>query len=223
KKLEQLVSERTQHLQSANQSLQENQFVIEMKNAQLIEALSLKEKLITVIAHDFKNPLTTLQGYASLLQNEQTVSKIKKYTKAILLSIQTLSEQMGSLLNWAQSHIKDVQYKPIEVNLELIIEDAISLIQQSAEQKNISIHTNYNYISHAFIDPRMIHTVFRNLLSNAVKFSHRNGAIHITMQEHETEIIVSFIDSGLGMNAQTLQSIFIEQSDVEPDTTSEKS
>ena len=223
KKLEHIVAERTQHLQSANQSLQENQFVIEIKNAQLIEALSLKEKLITVIAHDFKNPLTTLQGYASLLQNEQTVSKIKKYTKGILLSIQTLTEQMGSVLTWAQSHIKEVQYKPIEVNLELLIDDAISLIQHSAEQKNISIFTDYNFTSHAYIDPRMIHTVFRNILSNAVKFSHRNGIIKINVHEYETEINVSFIDSGLGMNAQTLQSIFCEQNDTETNKTTEKS
>ena len=225
KKLEKQVADRTLDLSHANNILQEqslalhqqndnlkeNQLVIEMKNGQLQEALESKDKLIGIIGHDFKNPLATLTGFASLLIAESAKpksEKIKMYSEHIYNSATALMNQMLTVLDWALGQMNDVKCKPVEINLELLLFDAISLVKDSALQKQITISTQLEFTTNAFADPRMISTVFRNLLTNAIKYTARNGSVLVLIQEHEMELDVTFIDTGIGMDSKKYESIF---------------
>jgi signal transduction histidine kinase/ligand-binding sensor domain-containing protein/AraC-like DNA-binding protein len=209
--LEGKVLERTEELITANDRLNENQIVIEMKNLELNEILHAKDELIKIVSHDFKNPLSGIIGMAGLLKNETTGNKsekIKLFAESILTSATTLVTQMTSVLDWAQSLTNEHESNPIEINLEVLLDDAISLVGENAIQKNISITKQTEFSLNAFIDPRMISTVFRNLLSNAIKFTHTGGSIHIMIQEFENGIDIVFIDTGVGIKQDILKTIF---------------
>ncbi|MBK8808960.1 MAG: response regulator [Bacteroidales bacterium] len=217
--LEKIVSKRTLELELANKSLQEttknldiknknleeHQMVIEMKNKDLHDALNTKDKLITILGHDFKNPLTGLHGIATLLQKESekaTSPKIKKYSDYILSSSTSLMNQMLMLLDWAQSQFHSLQYNPAEVNIGVLLNDAINLLSENARQKQITISTHFEYSTNAFIDSRMVSTVFRNLLGNAIKFTPRGGKIMLMIQEYENGINITFVDTGIGISEE---------------------
>jgi len=198
-------------LQSRNNELLEKQLVIEMKNVELEEALNMKSKLIGIIAHDFKNPLTGIYGLTLLLKNDSTIvasPKVNKYVEGILSSVIKLKDQMVTVLDWAQGQTQDLLAKPVEINIATIIDDAVMLMKESSSQKEISIITAFDYSSNALIDPRMISTVMRNLLANAIKFTTRGGSITIEVNEYNTEIEVSVIDTGVGMNTEVLTNLF---------------
>jgi signal transduction histidine kinase/ligand-binding sensor domain-containing protein len=216
--LEEKVLERTEDLITANEQLyqqndqlKENQIVIEMKNLELNEVLTAKNELIKIVSHDFKNPLSAIIGMAGLLKNETTESnskKIKEFADSILSGATLLVNQMTTVLDWAQSLSMDYEFNPIEINIEVLLDDAISLVKENANQKNITITKQIEYSFNAFIDPRMISIVFRNLLSNAIKFTHNGGSIHILIQEFENGIDIVFIDTGIGISTETIKNIF---------------
>jgi len=200
-----------QSLQSRNNELLEKQIVIEMKNGELEEALNMKGKLIGIIAHDFKNPLTGIYGLTALLKNDATIMaspKVNKYVDGILNSVTKLKDQMLTVLDWAQGQTQDLLAKPVEINIETIIDDAISLMKESSVQKEITINTQLDYTSNSLIDPRMVSTVMRNLLANAIKFTTRGGDITIVVQEFDTGIEVNVVDTGVGMSADVLTNLF---------------
>jgi len=216
--LERKVLERTEEISSANHmlykknnQLKENQIVIGMRNLDLIEALHMKDELITIVSHDFKSPLTGIIGMAGILKSEISESKsekVKQYSESILSCATSLVNQMTTVLDWAQSFNKDHKVNPIEINIELLIDDAISLVKDNALQKNISITKQLEFSSNAFIDPRMISTVFRNLLTNAIKFTHNGGSIHILIQEMDNSIDIDFIDTGIGIEDELIKNLF---------------
>jgi len=211
-KANEFLQEQSDALHNQNDNLKENQLVIEMKNNQLGEALEMKDKLIGIIGHDFKNSLTGLQGNATLLNQDSTglsPDKIKKYSSNILSSANSIINQMFVVLDWAQDQMNQLRYSPVEINIEVLLDDAISLIKESAIQKQITVTTQYDYSSNALIDPRMISTVFRNVLTNAIKFTPRNGKIHIIVQENITVIDITIIDTGIGMSEDKVASLFI--------------
>jgi len=216
--LEEKVLERTEELITANdqlykqnEKLKERQIVIEMRNLDLNEALHAKDELIKVVSHDFKNPLSVIIGMAGILKSDSTESKlkdIKQLGEKILTSATSLLNQMTTVLDWAQSINEDHECNPIEINIELLIDDALSLVNENAKQKKISITKQLDYTTNAFIDPRMINTVFRNVLSNAIKFTNIGGSIHIMIQELDNSIAVAFIDTGNGIKEDMLNDLF---------------
>ena len=205
------LDKQAQSLKNQNNELLEKQLVIEMKNVELEEALNMKSKLIGIIAHDFKNPLTGIYGLTTLLKHDSSnivAPKIVKYIDGILNSVTKLKDQMVTVLDWAQGQMKDVLAKPVAINIETIIFDALSLMKENSDQKNITIKTQFNNTSNAFIDPRMISTVMRNLLANAIKFTPRGGEIKIVVLESNTNLEIKVIDSGVGMSNEQIVNLF---------------
>ncbi|MFO7867790.1 MAG: two-component regulator propeller domain-containing protein [Bacteroidales bacterium] len=227
KKLEDTVTKRTEELSLTNEILEEKQLVIGMKNTQLNEALTSKNQLISILAHDFKNPLNGIIGIAELLKNEnETIknSKVKKLISSLTSSINSLSTQMINVLDWVKSLNRNMKASPIEINLELLLYDVINLEKGNATQKNITISVESDYTFNALVDPHMINTVFRNLLTNAIKFSQKGSLVNITIQEDEHTITTSFIDTGIGITEETAQYILYTNQTVHPqyDTNNEK-
>lgn len=217
-RLEQKVRQRTNKLENANSLLQESHVVLEMKNTELKDALRLKGKLIDVLAHDFKNPLNGIFGIAKLLEIESDkhrISKISQYAHTILSSANSLIGQMMTVLDWAQSEDIEQEADPIEVNLEMLLDDAVSLMKSSAEQKEITIKTQNDCNRNALVDPRMGSLIFRNLLSNAIKYTPRGGSVTVVINEYEQSIDVSFIDNGVGMKAEFIEMLLESESIIE--------
>lgn len=209
--LENKVNQRTTRLKETNTLLQESHVVLEMKNEQLDESLKAKDKLIRVIAHDFKNPLASVKNLVDTLKHKLEqfdVEQLKEMLNSISSATNNLNNQMQNVLDWAMAEGQDLIFKPKEINIETLINDVLLLTQDSAKQKNIAISLQLDYETNAFIDPRMISTVLRNLLINAIRFTPRNGNIAVVVQEYENELEVSIVDSGVGMDDDIIKSIF---------------
>jgi len=232
KHLEALVSERTEELrvsneqlkdqslilQEQNESLENSKLLIELNNQELTSTLELKNKLIGIISHDFKNTLTTLLNAMRLIKSKIEEKQIS-YTETEIewahnllcsaeRSAQKLSDQMIGVLDWAHGQINKGKTNLSEVNLESLLIDTIQLSYETLRQKDIKLTTQLDYQHNALVDPRMIASVFRNLLFNAIKFTPTGGNIIITMNEEDNRFELSFIDTGLGMDADKANNLF---------------
>lgn len=210
KLLEQKVADRTRELVQKNERMKEQQIVIEMKNNQLNEALSSKDQLISILAHDFKNPLNGILGVSELLNNEiinVKNEKIRKYITIITHSANSLINQMMKVLDWVQNQDEKIEAKPVEINIEVLLDDILLLEMSNAIKKGIQISTEFEYLHNAYVDPRMINMVFRNLLTNAMKFTPKGGNITIEIEEKEEYIETKFINSGKGITEEKINQI----------------
>jgi ligand-binding sensor domain-containing protein/signal transduction histidine kinase/DNA-binding response OmpR family regulator len=217
KQLEALVAERTIDLQqqkttiqSQYDSIKENHFVIELKNSQLQDALEMKDKLLTVIAHDFKNPLTSLQGMLKVIQkkvNEKGLSDIKKNVDSVVVSSTKLMDQMVSILDWTLGNDKTIIHVPIDTNLENVVADVLTLVSESASRKSITLSSKSICKSTAWVDPRMITAVIRNVVINSIKYTEDDGKIWVRILEDEQDVICEIEDTGIGMEQEYIDKI----------------
>jgi len=151
---------------------------------------------------------------ASLLKTESLKSSSKtiiKYADSIFNTSQTLSNQMNTVLDWAQSNKDNIKAKPVEINVEVLLEDAISLVRESALLKDIRLSNQYDYETNVFVDTRMISIVFRNLLNNAIKYTKRGGTVISMIQEFESCIGISIIDTGIGIEKEKQDLVFVDK------------
>ena len=216
--LEQKIKERTEDLESANLRLmrelrERNQAeeALKMSEAKLIELNATKDKFFNIVAHDLKNPFTSLLGSTELLY--ENIHKMDTQTIIKLSRILNESAKSGysillNLLDWSRSQTGQIKFNPEKINLKDLIEENFADIYLFSTSKAINISTDIKEDIFILADKNMLNTVLRNLLSNAVKFTHRNGSVHVSAKIDESEVIISIEDTGTGISKENISKLF---------------
>jgi signal transduction histidine kinase len=218
KELSILVKQRTLEISQANEILLEKQKLIEeqteiMKqtNDELTKLNITKDKLFSIIAHDLKNPFHSLIGFSELLKlklESLPLDKTKKYIDLIYNVSSSGYELLSNLLQWSQAQTGSIIYKPDHISPAKIVTEVITLLDGSAQSKNITFQQLIapNFILYA--DQNMLKTIFTNLISNAIKFSHPNSEVIISLKANNNVAEISIKDFGVGIPDENLNHLF---------------
>ena len=201
--LEQMVEERTKELDEKNLKIEE-------QNDELRHVLSDKDRVLSVLAHDLKNPMFAIVGaLEGWLRLEPTLENSEKRTiiTEVLDSSQTLQTEMGRLLEWARSESGKIDFNPADVDVKSSLSNVSSLHSSLISKKNIRFHVEGDLVHCAWADSRMVSTVFRNFINNAVKFTPEDGEISVRLNEEDEYIRIVIQDTGVGMTAIQLEAL----------------
>lgn len=178
---------------------------------QLALSNATKNKFFRIIAHDLRNPISTLAASSGIIFNDFE-DYDKEQTKDLIGELNKLSQTtyylLENLLDWSSTQMGDISYNPKPIDLHLITRENIDLINRKISQKNITLNLNIPNKSVAFADENMVKTVIRNLLSNAVKFTPENGEIEISTIVKNDFVYFTIKDNGIGIEKENLQKLF---------------
>lgn len=178
------------------------------KQKELAESNAVKDRLLSIIAHDIKSPLNSLKGFLSLIESKSiTKDEEEALVKKLSNHFNHTSELIENVLQWAGSQINGITMQKELVDIKPISAKAIELLQSQAAKKEIVIENSIQ--SHStFADPNMIELVFRNLLSNAVKFTDRNGKIKLYSAPDNQIVTFCVEDNGVGISNESILKLF---------------
>ncbi len=194
--LEKLVAQRTDELRTKNEK-------IEQQNKQLDETLNLKDRIMSIIAHDLRNPITAIVGNLSLLTNQNRTFNQEEQNQKVqqtFKSAKRLQDQMENLLEWARIQNNSILFSPSDYYLDALTKESVTLLQNLLDEKEINVTLENKSKHSAHIDQRMVSSIIRNLLNNAIKFTPKGGNINIEIHEQENQVIWSISDNGIGMD-----------------------
>jgi len=185
---------------------------IKEKEEHLAEALRTKDKFFSIIAHDLRNPVGGIYNLSTHLLESLDRTSAASLSEQIALICQTSGRTyilLDNLLQWARSQIGQIQFEPVIVEVQSLVNNALELIQEKAKIKQVDIESDIEPNLLVRADVNMMETVLRNLLSNAVKFSHRGGRVTGRACADGDEVLLSVIDRGTGMSEKTQQELFL--------------
>ncbi len=191
--------------------IKHQQKVIEQKNKELEEVNATKDKFFSLIAHDLKNPFTTILGFTNLLiSNLDTYdeTKIKHFLSLIENSTKNTHKLLENLLQWSRSQTGNIKFEPQTISLKHILQEVVMIVEPQANKKEISIKSEAPEELQFEGDLNMINTIVRNLLSNALKFTNRNGSIYLKANKENESVVISIEDTGVGMSQQKCETLF---------------
>lgn len=191
--------------------LQEESALITVQNLEMTKVNMQKDRLISIIAHDLRNPFNSILGFSELIQEEMhsyEPADIRRYAGMIRTSAQQTLQLLTSLLEWSRFQEGRVEFNPDRQSLRSIVLEALQILLFQSNQKNIRIHLQISANLMVMADRTMIVTVLRNLVSNAIKFTHPKGEIWLDAHESEGLIHVQVRDSGVGMSAEKVDKLF---------------
>jgi len=184
---------------------------IRLKNEELIKLNFEKDKFFSIIAHDLHNPFNSILGFSNLIKEkvvEEDYQGIGDYAEIVYQSSNHVINLLKNLMEWAQSQIGRIAFKPENLEVEAIVDEVIRLYENIASEKYITVKKVLLPDSVVCADKSMTSTVFRNLISNAIKFTQNGGMIIITEEKKQDEIVFSIQDSGIGMEAERVEKLF---------------
>lgn len=187
--------------------------ITERKNAenQLIQLNTDKDRFISILAHDLRNPFSGLLGFAELLQNNLEKYPIEK-SKTMVNTIYTMANKIFLLLEdtllWASLQSQNIIFNPCTADTYEIIAEVANILEHGAKSKNIRMIFNSGQILPITADVYMLKAILRNLVSNAVKFTKEGGLIEVTAKHDSSNTIIEVIDNGVGMSQAALGKLF---------------
>lgn len=183
--------------------LKEKSELLKLENARS----SLKSKFISILAHDLRNPLFQLQGLVDLLKDDDlTREEIVTLSHQIRTGIDTTSELLFNLLQWASSALEGSQAKMIKISIAEQVESVKNQFQIQFDLKKNKFHSNIGTDVFCLGTQDKINLILRNLIANANKFT-ENGNITVSSRKKDDFYAISVKDDGVGMKKETLEKL----------------
>lgn len=190
---------------------------INQKNNILQELNAEKDKILSIIAHDLRSPLSTIIGLSSLLESRHGKIEPQKQlamVQGVSNTANRLFQLLENLLEWARLKRGKIDFAPQKVNLKELVSTAVGLYDDQITLKQLELIIEVEANLFVFADVNMVQTIIRNLVSNAIKFSHREGQIKINARQTDDNLVhLSVVDFGIGMNSHMLSNLFRVTSD----------
>ena len=176
---------------------------------ELKETNMVKDKILSILAHDLRGPLHSLQGMLELLEN-QNLSK-EEFESYVPL----LSKNMGNnilllenLLLWAKGQMEGMKVQKEVFDLHEMVEKELQLLAHSWYNKGQAFQNLVPIGTLVFGDKNMVEIILRNLLSNAMKFTQKNDRITVSCQKLAERDTICIKDTGIGMDESVRERLF---------------
>ena len=168
----------------------------------------IRNDFIANVSHEFKTPLSSLNGYLTLLQDDSLSSEERnEYISKAYFSIEKLNDLTDNILRLSKLENQVSLDEPTSYRLDEQLREAIVLLEPKWSSKDIGFDLNLPEITISS-QRSLLFQVWTNLLSNAIKFSDSGSSITVKLEESEHHYKVYISDSGIGMTEEQQRHIF---------------
>ena len=181
----------------------------EQKASELLVSNETKNKLLSILAHDLRSPLISIQNYLEILSEFDIGEDEKQSINARLLSETNNTQQMlSNLLSWSKTQMEGIKANLSYLNLKETLVPTLRFQKTMAAEKNIELEDGICTGIHVMADSDMLQLVIRNLVNNAIKFTPEGGKISLTAREDGDNCVIMVADDGDGIAEENQRNLF---------------
>lgn len=178
---------------------------------ELSESNQMKDKLITLVAHDLQNPIYSIITLSNFIKSKlDTISKqeLLDFISQINDTAQNSFILLENLILLDKVNRKDVSLNPEKIKVHKLVADNLNLLKNQISHKDLDVTTQIPDDLYLNADFYIFDTVIKNILSNAVKYTHPKGQIFVSAARDNGNVIVTIRDTGIGMSKEQQKYIF---------------
>lgn len=166
------------------------------------ELSELRAKFVTMVSHEFRTPLTTIQLSAGLLQDySSNLPEDKKSTHFVRIqqAIKRMTELLEDILVIGKIEAKTLKFKPVTLNLEKFCSQLVEDLRLNDSNQHELVFIFEGGNTEAQMDEKLLRQMLGNLLSNAIKYSPEGTPVYFYLNCQNQEAVFRIKDSGIGI------------------------
>lgn len=168
----------------------------------------LQTDFVSNVSHEFKTPISAIEGYSVLLQGSDHLNEDQKmYVQKILHNTQRLSTLVGSILLLSKLENQQISTNRAQYRLDEQIRQSVVGLETAWMDKQLELDVELDRVL-CYANEQMVRHVWDNLISNAIKFSPDGGTVTLRLFIREKECVFTVEDQGPGLHEEALSHIF---------------
>jgi len=198
-------------LKDKNELIEQQKSNLSQQNKELNRVNSTKDRLFSIIAHDLRSPMSSMEGLSGIIRRLLVSGKTEKLdavAQHIDQTVNRLNSLLDNLLNWSLSQINGLKVNKEAVCLKNVILYSADVQKPALDAKQISLNVVIDNAIEVYSDQNMLRTIVRNLINNAIKFTPSGGKIRISASSEGNRVLVSVKDTGIGIPPEKLDHLF---------------
>ena len=182
---------------------------LEKTNEQLVQLNEEKNRLISVVSHGIRNPLTSSLCVADLLENDPIglTHDQKEYLKVIHNGLRRMNSLINQTLDIDIIELQRDNFNPEKIDMAEMLIQIQDSFKYTLSLKKIMIDLKVESLI-VCVDRNFIYLILDNLLSNAIKFSPFNKKITVDLFKRDNKAVIEISDEGPGISEQALKTLF---------------
>lgn len=169
---------------------------------------TLRNDFVVNVSHEFKTPIASIEGYATLLQNHRlTPERHDYYIEKILDNSRRLTNLSSSILMLSKLENQETVMNKKEYRLDEQLRKSILMLESKWAEKELEFDMDLPRQMY-YGSEQLLEQVWSNIVDNAIKHSPSKGMIHVSIEKSETHLSVTISDQGDGMSEEIQKHIF---------------
>jgi signal transduction histidine kinase len=208
---ERIARERTHELDAALRDAETARAALSERNESLLELDRFKDRMLGLISHDLRSPLTSIRGYVELMLDEETgplSEDQQRFLGIVKRNAERLDGQIGDLLLLAGIGEGALEIHRSAVDVSRLVMEAVESAGPHAREKGVELEAVCRPLRPIDVDGPRLAQVVDNLLSNAIKYTPEGGRVDVRMWSEDGWLTLIVSDTGIGMTRDELESIF---------------
>ncbi|MBN2737282.1 MAG: PAS domain S-box protein [Spirochaetales bacterium] len=172
---------------------------------------NMRKEFVSNVSHELRTPITSIKGYLETIRdmNPNDQENRSRFVEICLKQTNRLTSIIEDLFLLAKIESQsEIEIEKVQVNLILIIKNAVQICNKKALPKNITIHLDLPEKIIIEGHQLLLEQAFINIIENSIKYSHENKNINIKAEMEEDKVQISFKDQGFGIAQKHLERIF---------------
>lgn len=180
------------------------------EKTRVLEVLNTeKNKLFSIISHDLRSPMASIQSYLELMKDIQLPPEQKLQLEAELLAmVNNTQDMLYNMLLWSKSQLQGLTVHLAPVNVFKAVMPVLDIYTTFISNKRLHLTTNIDKNLTAMADLNMLQLIIRNLVGNAIKFTAPGGQITLEARQENGQCLIAIRDSGTGIDTKRVPEIF---------------
>jgi signal transduction histidine kinase len=172
------------------------------------KAYSEQKKVLSIVAHELKNPLTTIPIYAELIRQHPDSGKVVEMSENIIRSAKRMTELVEDILETGRMQAADVNFKQSNVDLSVVIQKTIAQLRVLSDKKHQEISEELPAALVVRGDESKLAKIVENLLGNAIKYSGAGAKVMVSLTASNNKAVLRVSDEGPGFSEKDKENLY---------------
>jgi hypothetical protein len=175
----------------------------------LVRAIKVKDEFVTTVSHELRTPLTSALAHLELLEDAAGVSDdMRRQLTAVQRNIKRLSHLVADLLFVTRATSGSPLVDPYRVDLVTVVREALDAAAVAAGEAGVGLTSHLPESLETVADGMRLRQVVDNLLANAILYGRPDGHVTVTLEESDSQVVLTVADDGEGIDESDLPAMF---------------